>query len=59
MNHMRPVLIVIRAHTSQVKAFRKVEIELDRAQLPGAVQGVRHVGGDLGPVKSAIFFIDG
>src|SRR5580765_4176492 len=54
MNYHRPVLGVVLAHVDEVESLRGFIVELNRAELPLAADGVRHVEVDLGPVEGAV-----
>ena len=47
-------VVVVLAHVLEVEPLRRVVVELDRAQLPGAPDGVGHVEVDLGSVERAV-----
>ncbi len=50
--------LAVLADVVQVEAFRQVEVELDRAELPFAAQRVQHLQIDLGTVERAAAGID-
>ena len=54
MDHHRTMHGVVLADVLQVEPLRRLVVELDGAELPGAAQGVGHVEVDLRPVKGAV-----
>src|SRR5262245_3991456 len=58
VNHERPVLSAIFPDVGQVEALRKIEVELDRAELPGPADRIVDQQVDFGAVKCAITGID-
>ena len=58
VDHHRPVLVVVGAGVGEVEALRQVEVELERAALPGAADGVGQVHVDLRAVEGAVALVD-
>src|SRR6185437_12890068 len=58
VNDDRPVWLVILAGIAQVESLRVRVVELDRAELPLAADGVGYVEVDLGPVEGAVTFLE-
>ena len=57
MHHVGAVGLIIFAHIFQAKTLRQVEIELDRAQLPLASEGVMHLQVDLRAIEGSATLI--
>ena len=58
VDHHRTVLAAVGAGVFQLKPFRKLEIELDGAALPGAADGILQMEVDLGAVEGTVPLID-
>src|ERR1700693_86333 len=54
VEHDRTVLLAVLADVRQVEALAVLEVALDRAELPGAAEGVLHAEGDLRAVEGAV-----
>ena len=57
VNHDRPVFLSIRSHIFRFKTHRKLEIQLDRAALPGPSDGIFQMEIDFRAVKCPVAFI--
>ena len=57
VDHHRRVLGVVGALVAEPEALRHLEVELDRPDLPGAVERVEHVQVDLRPVEGAVALV--
>src|SRR5436190_22961394 len=58
VDHIRRVLLVVRAHVRQLEPGGHLRVELNRAHLPGATEHVRHMEVDLRPVERAVALVD-
>jgi len=57
MDHNRTMLFIVLVDVEEVEIFWLRHVQLDRAALPGPVQGIVDVKVDLGAVKGAVAFI--
>ena len=57
MDHVRTFLQPISIHVREIEPLRKVEVELNRAQLPLPIKHVLHADIDLRSIEGAIPFV--
>ena len=58
MNHHRLVLDVVATRVAEPEPLGHLEVELDRAELPGAAERVLHMQVDLRPVEGPVALVD-
>ena len=58
VDHDGAVFVSVSPDVFQIKAQRKLEIQLDGSALPGSSQGVFQVEVNLRSVESAVSFVD-
>ena len=59
VNHDRLLLGAVCVRVLQLEVMRELEVELDRAALPGTAKAVLQVEIDLGTVECAVALVDG
>ena len=59
VDHHRALMHVVFVRVLEAEAFWKIEIHLDRGDLPVATDRVAHVDVDLGSVERAVAFVHG